>query len=507
MNRIAIYLRLSEEDYKKTDESISIVNQRDYIRSYIENENSLKNSEIEEYIDDGYSATNTNRPSFLRLVDDIKGGRVGTIIVKDMSRFSRDYILLGDYLSNIFPFLKIRFIAINDNYDSINENGNGIDTDTQFKTLYYDLFSKELSEKVRGAVQQIKSQGKNTNWEAPFGYIKDPEDKYHIIIDKKTAFIVKEAFDLLLKGYSCIQVANIFNEKGYITRSERKEELKLSDYTGNLVTGSKVKKRVWTNPSISQLTSNELYTGDYVYNKYRETKIGGRKRILLPEEEWKIILNTHEAIISREVFDKVKKIKEKRSFGGYTGNKNRSIFSDKIFCKECGRHMSFRSDSRQKKNSDKIYKYRSYYCNLCKAEKTPNNIREKDIIELIKPKLKDFKIQKTLKEERVIEHKNIKEDILKEISILNSNLQIIYENYKKKNISKDEYLKEKTFIQDKKILLESKLEELKSEKIDSRKETDIAVLDEEGLLKAYVDGSIDKIIVSRSGEIEIMEKY
>ena len=506
MNRIAIYLRLSEEDYKKTDESISIVNQRDYIRSYIENENSLKNSEIEEYIDDGYSATNTNRPSFLRLVDDIKGGRVGTIIVKDMSRFSRDYILLGDYLSNIFPFLKIRFIAINDNYDSINENGNGIDTDTQFKTLYYDLFSKELSEKVRGAVQQIKSQGKNTNWEAPFGYIKDPEDKYHIIIDKKTAFIVKEAFDLLLKGYSCIQVANIFNEKGYITRSERKEELKLSDYTGNLVTGSKVKKRVWTNPSISQLTSNELYTGDYVYNKYRETKIGGRKRILLPEEEWKIILNTHEAIISREVFDKVKKIKEKRSFGVYTGKKNRSIFSDKIFCKECGRHMSFRSDSRQKKNSDKIYKYKSYYCNLCKAEKTPNNIKEKDIIELIKPKLKEFKIQNTLKKDN-IDYEKEKEDILKEISILNSNLQNIYENYKKKIISKEEYLKGKNLIQDKKILLERKLEELKSEKIDSRKETDIAVLDEEGLLKAYVDGSIDKIIVSRSGEIEIMEKY
>ncbi len=505
MNRIAIYLRLSEEDYKKTDESISIVNQRDYIRSYIENENSLKDNEIEEYIDDGYSATNTNRPSFLRLIDDIKNGRVGTIIVKDMSRFSRDYILLGDYLSNILPFLKIRFIAINDNYDSINENGNGIDTDTQFKTLYYDLFSKELSEKVRGAVKQIKSQGKNTNWAAPFGYIKDPEDKYHIIIDKKTAFIVKEAFDLLLKGYSCIQIANIFNEKGYITRSERKEELKLSDYTGNLVTGSKVKKRVWTNASISQITSNELYTGDYVYNKYKETKIGGRKRILLPEEEWKIIPNTHEAIISREVFDKVKRIKEKRSFGGYTGNKNRSIFSDKIFCKECGRHMSFRSDSRQKKNSDKIYKYRSYYCNLCKAEKTPNNIKEKDIIELIKPKLKEFKIQNTLKKDN-IDYEKEKENILKEISILNSNLQNIYENYKKKNISKDEYLKEKTFIQDKKILLESKLETLKSEEIASKKEFDAHSLDENNLLKAYVDSTIDKIIVSRSGEIEIVEK-
>ena len=423
MNRIAIYLRLSEEDYKKTDESVSIVNQRDYIRSYIENEDSLKNSEIEEYVDDGYSATNTNRPSFLRLIEDIKGDRVGTIIVKDMSRFSRDYILLGDYLSNILPFLKIRFIAINDNYDSLKEQGNGLDTDTQFKTLYYDLFSKELSEKVRSSVKQIKSQGKNINWAAPFGYIKDPKDKYHIIIDDKTAFIVKEAFDLLLKGYSCTQVANIFNKKGYITRSERKEELKLSDYTGNLLTGSKVKKRAWTNVCISQITRNELYTGDYVYNKYRETRIGKRKRTLLPEEEWKIIPNTHEAIISREVFDKVKRIKEKRNFGEYKGKTNHSIFSDKIFCKECGRHMSFRSDSRQKKNSDKEYKYKGYFCYFCKAEKTPNNIKERDIIELIKPKLKNFKIQNTLKEERVIEYKNVEEEILKEIAILNANSQ------------------------------------------------------------------------------------
>ena len=172
MNKIAIYLRLSEEDYHKVDESESIANQRDYIKSYIENETSLKSCEIEEYVDDGYSATNTNRPSFLRLIEDIKSGKVGTIIVKDMSRFSRDYILLGDYLSNILPFLKIRFIAINDCYDSINENGNGLDMDTQFKTLYYDLFSKELSEKVRSSIRQIKSQGKNINWPAPLDILK-----------------------------------------------------------------------------------------------------------------------------------------------------------------------------------------------------------------------------------------------------------------------------------------------------------------------------------------------
>ncbi|MFS9032908.1 recombinase family protein [Streptococcus anginosus] len=506
MNRIAIYLRLSEEDYKKTDESISIVNQRDYIRSYIENENSLKDSEIEEYIDDGYSATNTNRPSFLRLVDDIKGGRVGTIIVKDMSRFSRDYILLGDYLSNILPFLRIRFVAINDNYDSINEDGNGIDTDIQFKTLYYDLFSKELSEKVKSSFKQLKSQGKNTNWAAPFGYIKDPKDKYHIIPDEKTAFIVKEAFDLLLEGYSCNQVANIFNEKDYITCSERKEELKISKYTRNLVTGSKINKRVWTSAAISRITSNELYTGDYVYNKYKDTRIGGRKSILLPEEEWKVILNTHEAIVSREVFDKVGIIKKKRIFGGYTKNREESIFSDKIFCKECGRHMGFRCDSRQKKNPNKVYKYRNYYCYFCKASRTPNNVKERDIIELIRPKLDEFKSQNTEKEESIIDYEKRKEEYLKEISELNSNLQIIYENYKKNSISKEEYLRKKILVQDKKKLLENKIEELENIEDDSEKELDINNLDEDNLLKIYVDNIIDKIIASRTGEIEIIEK-
>lgn len=506
MNRIAIYLRLSEEDYKKTDESISIVNQRDYIRSYIENENSLKDSEIEEYIDDGYSATNTNRPSFLRLVDDIKGGRVGTIIVKDMSRFSRDYILLGDYLSNILPFLRIRFVAINDNYDSINEDGNGIDTDIQFKTLYYDLFSKELSEKVKSSFKQLKSQGKNTNWAAPFGYIKDPKDKYHIIPDEKTAFIVKEAFDLLLEGYSCNQVANIFNEKDYITCSERKEELKISKYTRNLVTGSKINKRVWTSAAISRITSNELYTGDYVYNKYKDTRIGGRKSILLPEEEWKVILNTHEAIVSREVFDKVGIIKKKRIFGGYTKNREESIFSDKIFCKECGRHMGFRCDSRQKKNPNKVYKYRNYYCYFCKASRTPNNVKERDIIELIRPKLDEFKSQNTEKEESIIDYEKRKEEYLKEISELNSNLQIIYENYKKNSISKEEHLRKKILVQDKKKLLENKIEELENIEDDSEKELDINNLDEDNLLKIYVDNIIDKIIASRTGEIEIIEK-
>lgn len=167
--------------------------------------------------------------------------------------------------------------------------------------------------------------------------------------------------------------------------------------------------------------------------------------------------------------------------------------------------MSFRCDSRQKKNSDKEYMYKSYYCYFCKAEKTPNNVKEKVILELIKPKLNEFKVQNTVKEERSTNYENIREDIQKEISVLNCNLQIIYEDYKKHSISKEEYLKKKALIQDKKILLGNKLDEFKSDIVNSNKEFNANSLDENSLLKAYVDDSIAKIIVSRTGEIEIVE--
>ena len=168
--------------------------------------------------------------------------------------------------------------------------------------------------------------------------------------------------------------------------------------------------------------------------------------------------------------------------------------------------MGFRSDSRQKKNTDKVYKYRNYYCYFCKTSRTPNNVKERKIIEFIKPKLERFKIKNGVNEERMIHPENSREDLLKEIDLLNSNLQIIYENYKKHILSKERYLQEKALIQNKKEQQENKLEEVKSDKSYSHKEFNANSLDEDSLLKAYVDSCIDRIIVSRSGKIEIIEK-
>lgn len=158
MSKIALYIRLSVEDMIKTDESESIINQRAYLNDYLDKNEEFKNFTREEYVDDGYSGTNENRPAFQRMLEDVKKNNIQTIIVKDLSRFMRDYITLGDYLENIFPFLGVRFIAINDGYDSDKEKGNGTDLDIQFKGLLYDFYTKDISEKVKSSMTTLKSK-------------------------------------------------------------------------------------------------------------------------------------------------------------------------------------------------------------------------------------------------------------------------------------------------------------------------------------------------------------
>ena len=475
MSKLAIYLRLSIEDYQKEGESESIHNQREYIKSYIKEHNDLTGYEVSEYVDDGFSGTNPNRPAYQRLLEDLKNNQIDSIIVKDMSRFSRDYIEMGNYLENIFPFMGIRFIAINDAYDSSKERNNGTEIDTQFKSLLYDFYSKELSQKIRGISQELKSQGKNTNGLAPFGYLKDPNNKHRIIIDEKTAFIVKEAFELILQGYSCRQIAGIFNEKGYITRSGRKEEL--------------------------GMTGMELYTGDYVYNKLKETHIGGRKVERLPKEEWKRVENTHEAIISKEIFLKVQEIKKQRRGENFNHRKEAKdefipIFKRKVFCKECGSSMYYRGESYQLKKG--VYRYKRYYCLYCKENKRSNNIKEQTLEEAVLKRLKNAPAL-TSKENPALDTK-VNQNYIKEIEDINSSLQKEYEKYKKKELSKEEYLQEKQNL----LLKKQKLEqELEKESISKPANELPDFAGGSKITKELVDTMVEKIVVSRYGEVEI----
>ena len=196
--RIAMYLRLSKEDDKIKTESNSISMQRLLIEDYVQK--NFTDYELQEYVDDGFSGTNLNRPGMFRLLGEAGEGKIDCIIVKDFSRFARDYIELGDYLEQIFPFLGIRFISINDQYDSNAYRGSIADIDMNFKNLLYDLYSKDLSQKVRTALAARKAKGQYVSAHTPFGYQKDPEDRHMLIIKEDEARIVAKIFDLAFQG-------------------------------------------------------------------------------------------------------------------------------------------------------------------------------------------------------------------------------------------------------------------------------------------------------------------
>lgn len=179
----------------KKDESERIINQRQYLNDYLNKNEEFNSFQREEYIDDGYTGTNEKRPSFQRMLEEVKSGKINAIIVKDLSRFMRDYIALGDYLENVFPFLGIRFIAINDGYDSAKEKGNGTDLDIQFKGLLYDFYTKDISQKIKSVSTELKKQGKILAWSPPLGYMKDPKEEWGRVYNNHEAIISQEEFD------------------------------------------------------------------------------------------------------------------------------------------------------------------------------------------------------------------------------------------------------------------------------------------------------------------------
>jgi DNA invertase Pin-like site-specific DNA recombinase len=216
---IGKYIRLSQADrdlMKKENksESESVSHQKALIQNYISCDAELCGCAQYEFYDDGYSGTNFERPSFERLLEKIKKGEINCVIVKDFSRFGRDYIELGDYLERIFPFLGVRFISINDHYDSQDYKGTTGGLDVVMKNIVYDYYSKDLSVKVKTAKYQKMKQGKYLGGHVPYGLMKDPDDKHKLIIDPEAAAVVREIFDMAIAKMRLIDMARILNERG-----------------------------------------------------------------------------------------------------------------------------------------------------------------------------------------------------------------------------------------------------------------------------------------------------
>lgn len=331
--RIAIYIRLSKADTdgKVQDESNSISMQRILIRNYIASH--FTSCRITEYEDDGFSGTNFNRPGVQRLLKDARNEKIDCVVVKDFSRFGRDYMEVGSYLEQIFPFLGIRFISINDHYDSASYQGSIADLDVNFKNLLYDLYSKDLSQKVKTSLRARKESGQYVSGNAPFGYEKAPDDRHMLVICEDEAAVVREIFSLALQGVTSSQTAKELNLEHVPTPIEFKIR------KGKTSRKPKGDKFYWSSSVVCSILRNPVYAGDVEYGKTEKEQVGGRN-VLKARAEWKIIKNHHAPIIAREDFEEVQK---NRGKSRRKGKGNRHPLVGRAVCGCCERNLQIRN--------------------------------------------------------------------------------------------------------------------------------------------------------------------
>lgn len=341
MERLALYLRLSLEDEKvgntnlEKDESNSISNQRKQIYEYIHHDSELSSYEIVEFCDDGCSGTNMDRPGMQKLIKEVKANRIKCIIVKDMSRFSRDYIEMGTYLNQIFPFMGIRFIALNDHYDSREHHGSTIEIDTAFQTLLYDLYSKDISVKVKASFENKCVNGEYVFGQVPFGYEKSKEVKNTVVVNEKEAEIVRYIFSLALgnngmQGKSSTQIARQLCKENIPTITQIRKP-------GRQITDGKLP--VWSEQAVRKILNNRFYLGEMSYGKTVRKSVGNKNSVAVPKEEWKVIPDHHEPLISEEIFKQVSLFRP-----GHSTKRNREKhpLTGKLYCGGCGYSLNYK---------------------------------------------------------------------------------------------------------------------------------------------------------------------
>ena len=295
---MALYMRLSKEDDEAVDESNSITNQRYILRRYIERMPELSRYRLVEYVDDVYSGKNFERPGIERLMEDVKSGQIYGIAVKDFSRFGRNHIEVGNYIEKIFPLLDIRFIALNNHFDSADYMGTTPDMDVAFENLMYDYFSEENSIKIKNDLFHKRMRGKYMATFAPYGYKKSSEDHNKIVIDNEAADVVRLIFNLYEECGVKAEVARYLNEKHIATPQEYAKKKGIAKHWKY-----EQEKKFWNGSIIGRILKNPIYIGNTVFHKKEVVEVGSKRTRCLPQDEWKTCENTHEEIIQKKQFE------------------------------------------------------------------------------------------------------------------------------------------------------------------------------------------------------------
>lgn len=337
---VATYLRISNEDgdlkQAGKSESNSIANQRSLLADFISHMPEFGDAEILEFCDDGFSGRNFERPAVREMLEKVKQGKIRCIVVKDLSRFGRDYLSVGNYLSRVFPFLNVRFIAVNDGFDSIRQTD--IDSlETSFKTLLSDLYSRDLSQKVRQAKRFRAEQGDFLSPFAPYGYRKNPCNRNQLTIDPEAAGVVRRIFQMAADGYGTLQIARTLNEEQVPTPMQYKRAAGCSRTEWPSVS----EENFWTHTTVTGILRDERYTGKNIYGKKTRDEIGKAHVVKVPRADWVTVEGTHEGIVTCGEFDcaqaQLRAFMERST--AFPGRKGTVLYK-KVRCGICGHTMT-----------------------------------------------------------------------------------------------------------------------------------------------------------------------
>ena len=440
---VAIYARRSFDDTEE-QESNTIINQKDMLKDYI---NELENASLYDfYIDDGYSGTDFNRPGFKRLFTDIVNGNINAILVKDLSRLGRNYTKVGEYIEDIFPMYGVRIISVNDNIDSFKNPESVSSLIVPIKNLINDEYARDISNKVRSAYKTMAKSGKFISGTTPYGYAIDPEDKHHLVINEQEAEIVREVFKMALDGAGKIKITKYLNNKGILCRKElqrrKKQKLTLKPFAIDSV-------YLWGTTTIGRMLQNETYIGNLVQCKTTNLSYKNHKSVDVKEEDWIRVENTHEPIISKDIFYKVQKGIRERTYERRETT-NESIYNRILICADCGKAMIKQEDFRGNRVlSNYFCKSYLHLGKSCSQHKIKTDVLDNMILEAIKQQIRlvvdlDKAIDKlNIKGQLVAleeEYNNKKTLLDKKLNDLKSKKRKTYENWKFDKISKDEYL-------------------------------------------------------------------
>lgn len=444
--KAAIYVRLSKEDGDVSDaskaESNSISNQKELIKDFLKDKQDIVI--VSERVDDGYSGVNFERPAFQLMLEDIKQGKVDCVVVKDLSRFGRNYIESGRYIEKIFPMLGVRFIAINDNYDSLTGKSQTDEIVIPFKNLINDAYCRDISIKIRSHLDVKRRKGEFIGSFTIYGYAKDEHDHNKIVIDEYAAGVVRDIYQWKISGMSQQRIADKLNDMGVLSPAEYKKSCGIK-YSANLQTK---KQAIWSAVAITRILTNESYTGTLIQGKVTTPNYKVNKTVIKDEEDWVVIPNAFEAIITKEQFDMVQEILKKDTRVA-PDKKSVYLFSGIAVCGDCGRQMS------RKVSTVSGKKYVYYMCSankkegVCSSHRIREDELEKAVVTYLNSYIDELEniqhflefIDKLPYQEVNVKRLNMRIVQLEEDAQKYEKLKVsVYEDLKDELISKEEYI-------------------------------------------------------------------